>query len=339
MEPILNDRLKEALSREGQVRHWAVLEETRTVTSTICKLRVSFEDAEKVFYLKKYESPAESPAVLEAGRNEFETLSKLYPRFSGRKDFRVIRPVTFIPEDRILVTEAFEGRGLNDLILGGLRAWFSDADLNRLKENLRSAGRWLAFFQSEATENHSVILDGGAFLKQAEDMLRVLRRLGLETPVCSAAIKRVGEGLAHVKGEKIRRVGCHNDFTPQNILVGKDIIAVTDFARFSSDSNYEDPALFIVALEGYKSIVGVPESRVEGLKAAFLEGYGAGGVSRSLLHLYILKNVIKVLTWIGPEFSGDAGFLSGLVRKSRKKRRLRVYFHYLDRLNCLPSVI
>jgi len=335
----LNSKIKRVLSAYGDIESVRIIDEIKLISSTITKMKISYQTGNMIIYLKKYKASNGRALSTDVGGHEYESLKKLHGRLAGHKGLHVVRPIAYLPEERLLITEAFEGKSLNELMLSHLRGWSFGERKNKIKQHIHKSGEWLKSFQSSTLQEASVPLSHMAFLESVKGMLKVLNRFGLQGSFETIALKKVEEALGRVAGETVNHVGCHNDFTPQNILMNKGELAVIDFARFATDSNYEDLALFIVALEGYKSIIGISEGNVEILKEAFIHGYGINTVSRPLLHLYILKNVIKVLTWISPESTDQVKFLCTLSSKSKKKRRLKVYFHYMDWLYRNPSAI
>ena len=335
----LNSKIKHALSAHGNIESFRIIDEIKLITSTITKLKVSYRTGNMLVYLKKYKASNGRALSPDVGRHEYESLKKLHSRFKGHKGLHVVRPIAYLPEEQLLITEAFEGKSLSELMLSHLRGWSFGERKKKIEQHIYMSGEWLKSFQSDTLQEASVPLSHMEFFASVKEMLKVLNRFGLQGIFETTALERIEEGLGRIAGETVNHVGCHNDFTPQNILVNKGELAVIDFARFATDSNYEDLALFIVALEGYKSIIGISKGKVEILKEAFVRGYGMNTVSRPILHLYIIKNVIKVLTWISPESTEQPNFLHTLSSKSQKKRRLQVYFQYMDWLYHNPSGI
>ena len=256
MNDAIVHKLKDIVSDEGKCCGHAVLEETENIFSTISKVQLAYDGGEKTIFVKKYKHDGGQPAV-QTGQTEFEILSNLYEKMADLKGMSVIKPITYLADEDVLVTEAFHGEKLSHVIVDQLRWLTMLRPTGNIESHFSRAGRWLQAFQRATNNAGGVTVTKQQFRAEVTTLFKRLERFNIKEPFEHIVVKAVDGLLERVEMNTIQIVGCHHDFTPWNILVNGCELAVLDFARFSYGALYEDVTLFLSALEGFKSIIGI----------------------------------------------------------------------------------
>jgi len=208
---------------------------------------------------------------------EYNILKLMHPKFETVAGCSVPRPLLVLPEIETYVMEFVEGQLLMDefkftRILSAKNRFLI------LREHINYCGRWLKHFQ-EFTGNHTAdvgVLNG--VIERAEHRLKLIEGSG--DPRCpknlrNKVIKFLNEQLERLRGKDILVSGRHGDFTPLNVIAGSEGITVIDFLGYQVEPVPVDIFKMLVFLKDEMMALSSSRSRVNELKRAFLDGYGA----------------------------------------------------------------
>lgn len=207
---------------------------------------------------------------------EYSILNFLHPKFTDVYRCGVPEPVILLPEIETYIMRFVDGVVLSDLNKY-LRYFANKSNYNTLKEYYYLAGRWLKNFQ-EFTGMRSAgaeCLDG--VIERCQQRLCLIRSSGdlrCDINFYDNVMWFMDRAKACTADHDVPVCGRHGDFTPWNILAGKDGITVIDFLGYSEEPIYVDVFKMLVFLEDESLSITSSKYRVDCLKKLFLSGYG-----------------------------------------------------------------
>ncbi|MCQ9205360.1 MAG: aminoglycoside phosphotransferase family protein [Omnitrophica bacterium] len=242
--------------------------------------------------------------------DSYHLLSKLYDDFSGEDNFAIVKPLCFWPQWAAVITEDAPGVPLSSIVYKYVFSLnkFGGHNKKRVTEILSNCGKWVAKFQETTgldKELKGFELD---FLKDAEIKrdLSFLKYVGVSKKTTEVLRDYLFKHLPFVNGLTQKGVGCHVDFSPRNIIVGKNNkITLLDFEKFSYRWPYDNLAIFMVYLDSFRKYLLVDKNKLENLKEFFLQGYKSKtqhNIDEKILHFfytrYMLIMVANELTFV-----------------------------------------
>ena len=263
---------------------------------------------------------------------EYKLLAKLYSQFSSIPKINVVKPITFFPDDYILVTEDFNGQKLDALIINQLRWFPTNEALIQINNFCTLSGRWLRYFQEITSKNEVVRFHINDFMKDLENKVNSAKSADLIPASDRVIYNSIDYKFSKLPEKHFELVGYHSDFTPWNVLAKDDEIRVCDFDRFSFRCRYDDLTLFLCCLEAKKSILGLSNRHIDCLKNSYLTGYDTSDIENDIFQLYLIKNTLKCVNWIDLSGHSNTKFLDIKYEEFRKKRELKTLLIYLKRL-------
>jgi hypothetical protein len=194
-------------------------------------------------------------------RNAFHSLQSVWDAgFRPPSCYRVVQPIAYLEERRLLLQAKAPGTQLLDLIRRG------DP---RLPEMAGDAARWLV-----ALHNASIAAE--PFAGEPQVVERCRAELSEELPEHAERIHHAAGALIEKFGERAgtRRVPSHGDFHPMNVFLTDDrCVTVIDFDTFSAREPASDVAYFLSqsAIMGYLDKGSFERSRA--LRRTFAAAY------------------------------------------------------------------
>jgi hypothetical protein len=296
------------------------------IFSEVIKVKCLQDQIELRFVIKKYTAGRRSSQDLRSCvQNEYKILKYLHDRFSHLQGINVIRPIGFLLDSNILITEDFSGNKLNQLILSNARWIPSKFKIKSLCLYLYRAGRWLRYFQEFTKKQESFSFGESDYLKKIKRRLQLSVNYGLSETDHDKIFDFVVDRIPKASHLSLESVGYHGDFTPWNILATEDEIRVLDFDRFSYRSKYDDLTFFISALQGSRSILGVQDKNINVLLKSFGDGYGLQQIDLNVFNLYMLLNTLKNLNNIDLNQNSNTKIFDILYERNRKRRLINLY--------------
>jgi len=233
------------------------------------------------------------------GAVEFEHLSLMHARLGSSGELRVPRPLDFLPDVNVLLTERTGGERFSRVILRDAVFGAGDASRARMQTASHRCGAWLATYHASLAATPGTAFDH-EFISRLDEGLASLTGFGLPA-TCATRVQVTARRLAAWgKGRRVARAVQHGDFGPQNVHVSDTHICVFDPSHHVEACVFDDIDYFLVTLETlnpYPRAWRFDRARVRALRQPFLAGYfgsdAAGNVeTRILVEGYYLKALV-----------------------------------------------
>ena len=333
-EQIIHHLEKHLYPHFGILQAFEVTSQRRLIYSEITNVTLSYPQTTKKVVIKRLlarnrKTNLDLSLLVE---REYHVLSHLYDRFSPLKKMNVIKPLAFLSEEPVLVTENFPGEKLDALILANLRFFPTTTKLTTLTNHTFLCGKWLKHFHDFTTRDELITLERDSYIAHLNDILKFNGKYQVNEILRQRVYDFIDKTFYRLHQQQLELVGYHSDFTPWNVLIKNDELRVLDFDRFSHRCKYEDLTLFICCLDTIKSVVGIFPNTIDTLKDAFLEGYDTTGTNKTVLQLYILKNTLKCLNMIDFTKMANVTYLNKKYERFRKERERQILLFNLKQL-------
>ena len=316
----------------GLLKAYEIYYQNGFIFSEIVKIKLYFNNMTKNVVLKRPLSRETSNAEGSFSlQREYQILSFLYDRFSSLQHINVVKPLTFLANESILVTEDFTGDKLNALIIDNVRWLPSAAKLKRLTNYSFLCGKWLRHFQEFTRQDETVTFNNDDYIEKLEKRIQRATKSVLEPLLAEQVLEFIHSTLISTESLQFQSVGHHSDFTPWNILAYNDKIRVLDLDRFSYRCKYDDLTMFLCCLEAEKAIVGMLPRTIDILTESFLQGYDIENIESKLFYIYLIKNIITTLNRIDPHNHANTQFWHVQYEKFRKRKKINVLMNFLKK--------
>ena len=332
VKKFVNKSGKDLYPSLGKLSSYEICGTEELVFSQICRIKLCYKESTKCIVLKKYLKEKRANDNQPSVEKEYNILYYLYQRFLSLEGINVIKPLAFLPEEDILITEEFIADKLNFLIVNDIRWIPSKEKKKQVKNYFSQCGRWLRYFQKFTKRDEFIPFSQDRYIENIEKKLASSIKYGLKKTFHKEIYRLIDNKFRRIGDQKLDLVGYHGDFAPWNVLASDKEIRVLDLDRFSYKNMYEDLTLFLCCLEGAKSIVGMTNKNINILKDAFVQGHDIEKMNQDIFDLYILKNTLKVLNRIDIYKNANTKSLNLLYEKYRKKRQIKFYLSYINNL-------
>lgn len=314
----------------GKLNRFQIYKRHRYVFSEVLKIRLYFSKFTQDVVLKRLlpEKRSNSNLALTV-ELEYCLLRDLYKEFSSLTQINVIKPLIFIPDDHVLVTEDFPGDKLDALIVDTVRWLPSFKTLSSIGYYCFLSGRWLRQFQEFTIDEAPIDLNKDYYINSINNKLESARSHGLEKPLCEEIYAFIDRKFTDIAQQKLKSVGYHSDFSPWNILARNGEIRVLDFDRFSHRCKYDDLTFFLCCLEVNKGIIGMSSRSISYLKENFKAGYDMLDCNNDIFELYLLKNTLKCISAVDIDHYSNTKYVHILYERFRKRRQIKVLLSFL----------
>jgi hypothetical protein len=195
------------------------------------------------------------------------------------RSFQDLRAVELIASyERIpgMVTKEIQGTALNQLIATDA-AWPADsARMVALDLALSRLGRWLAVFQtiaSEAAPGRISLDDVRAYIDVRLRKLTALSWAGFNQQDRREILAYIDERAAAVADHDLVAAPVHGDIVPSNVIAGTNAITVLDFGMTGMGAKYLDVARIFTQLDFYGAKPQFRPQVIRRLQQAVLEGF------------------------------------------------------------------
>lgn len=332
IKKIINKLGKDLYPSLGKLSSYEIQKKEEFIFSQICRIKLYYKESTEHIVLKKYLKDKRANDDQLPAEREYNILNFLYQKFLSLEGIDVIKPLAFLPEEDILITEEFVADKLNYLIVNKARWIPSKRKKKQIKNYFFQCGRWLRYFQKFTKRDEVTPFSQDRYVENIEKKLASSIKYGLKNTFHKKIYQFIDDKFKRIGDRKFDLVGYHGDFTPWNVLASDNKVKVLDFTLFSYRNSYEDLTLFLSALEGGKSIVGIKDKNIDFLKDAFSRGYKIERMNHDILELYLLKNALKALNMINIYKNVNIRLFDVLYEKYRKKRQIKLYLNYIDNL-------
>lgn len=268
-------------------------------------------------------------------QESYKILEKLHDSFSDSDNLAVVKPLRYVFKWAAHITEDVPGISLSKIIYRYIFSLnkFSFTKEKTVRDILSNCGEWIAKLQEVSVLGRE--LRGHELDSLKEDGIKRDLSFLNHTGVSNKAIKVLGDYLFEhspsIRGLTQKGVGCHIDFSPRNIIVGKNSkITLLDFENFSYRWLYDNVAIFMVYLESMRKYFLVDENKLNNLKRYFLEGYQKRSrfkIDERIFHFFQVRYMTLM---VANEFS-FVKKRSRIMRRIILKRMIYLLEHWVDK--------
>lgn len=291
------DRLRDDSERLFGASPLAVepVREVRGPFSQVLEVKLRAGGQSVTAFIKILAPRAHSLEELKAtGRNaarEFDALVSAHGALAKHPGLSTARPMACYPELFALITERVEGTPLNQL-LSRLRVVPSSSTVDSLERIMRSVGAWLAAFQTTGASDAGVSL--GRMRTYLDARLQPLALAGVLGEDLRAGLLRYFDYCAReVTATELIAVPVHADFTPENVMVSDDGVAVLDFTMAKHGARYLDLTHMYMHLDMLKARPWFRPGILDRQGTALLAGFDAAvRPERPLFQLLLMQHVV-----------------------------------------------
>jgi hypothetical protein len=208
-------------------------------------------------------------------QNEFRGLNITHEAFSRTQCFRVPQPYGIVLKDRILFMEFCPSTNLHQMLWASVK--FSRLSFYGHENLVRTAaqiGRLLAEFQKIPINQSEAggRADSSWYEKVFLTHLKVSEDLGIPHGIIDKIQSYVLKQLHSIDSHHLT-VSQHCDFGPWNILIGENLVYLTDFGNFMAGFAAYDLAFFYTSLDLFSRYMTVDKTVLVRMQAAFLEAF------------------------------------------------------------------
>lgn len=248
----------------------------------------------------KYYHPRQN---LNAAQQQYQALEKYQSLSStGRDhDFRVPKVYSFDRGQRLLIMEWLNGKNLHQ------RLWSSPEFLQSKQIALKRCGQWLRTFHQQHLLPDSPVLTN-IYLKSIRNSLLTRQDMGLSIDNLCVEFRKTYELLTKLIQRhpeiKDTRATLHGDFTPHNIIIGKDTTVAVDIWATVHNPILMDISRMLVYLTiAYPLLilrkpVFDSHGQLNKTLAPLIEGYGNDLVNPFSLHFKIVLLSEYLRRWL-----------------------------------------
>jgi len=178
---------------------------------------------------------------------EYNNLERVYEQFVQHDLPGVPRPIGNFSALGAVVSEKIQGLPLQSMMMKA--ALLPGYDDNRtLRDAAAKAGEWLSNFH-KLTADAPQIFDPQQLLAELENLCLSCRGVGLDDEAIRMILTGAKNSLVKAK-KSIPSSAVLNDFSPLNISVTEDGIAVCDYGKMSPrGASFSDAARFLASVE------------------------------------------------------------------------------------------
>ena len=168
----------------GKISKFKICQYDKLTFSSVYRIKVTYNDLTKSVVLKKYIKEKRSFNAQPSVESEYNILNYLFRQFSSLKGINVVRPITFIDDEDIIVTEDFDGDKLNALIVDRIRWVPSIQNMKKMQNCLFQCGRWLRYFHKFTKQDELIPFRKDWFVENIDKKLSSCTKYGINKKIC-----------------------------------------------------------------------------------------------------------------------------------------------------------
>ncbi len=208
----------------------------------------------------------------DVARRELQALQQAEDAVAIVPNCNVPRAYGIVAGDDWLLMEYVSGAELDRQLVGA--RWLTTRDRQRGAErHFERLGTWLQAYQRASSTALDVTVLDETLDQCQRRLVDLVATSSISADVSLHIIARL-QDLHRQIDKTIEGSQCHGDFGPWNVLVCENQLTVIDFFCHHLDSIWIDPLNVVTYLQTQRPSVTLSRRRVEGLRDAFLHGYG-----------------------------------------------------------------
>ena len=230
----------------------------------------------------------------EVVNREFNALTLLAEKARSVDRGRFPAPLMVLPRESILVLKKLWGPVLIQLMKKRGHRLAKRSQRGSLALTARQVGEWLAWFH-DSTQQSATHFQAAQYLSKFREALDRCVSAIVPADVRESVRLFAHNTATQANGRLCRAAARHGDFIPQNVIVGRNDVAIIDFENFfEKDFIYEDLGAFVAYLSMMRGSPFYSRSALHDMIKAFLHGYGTG-IDADMLSLYVLKAALIII--------------------------------------------
>jgi hypothetical protein len=259
----------------GKITNLYVTRSVHRTLSEIYYLLAEFEAGTKKRLVVK---------VCDTAEAQFVAMNAMWPHFAANENWKIPRPLDYLPESSALVMEEVSGRALMELLP---RFMWGEKEVRIAETECTRIGQWLRFFHD---------IDRAA---QPEPLNTEGRWPGLEETMCELRHAEFEKNLypllesfvVPLAPRAVRAprpiANIHGDFTVDNVMLNQQSVIVVDVCSGFRNAIDLDIASFLNSLLSLRLTRFVPWSAIERMRERFLFGYFGTEQSQEMTMIFL----------------------------------------------------
>ena len=303
----LRQRVPALYPRRGELRNIRTVGHTPKSDHFIYDLVADFSNGNERIAVKLYRGGKQGPQhARNQAHTEYTNLEQVYEQFVQHDLAGVPRPLGNFSALGAVVTEKIPGLPLQSMMMKAALLPGYD-DHRSLRDAASKAGDWLRNFHT-LTADAPQIFDPQQLLADLENLCVNCRGAGLDDDAIQMILTGAQNSLSKAK-HSIPTSAVLNDFTPLNISVTEEGIAICDYGKMTMrGASYTDAARFLAAVEALEKYPFCNRDMTGRVQDAFLEAYNVSAADQAVLRVMKMRTLLSM-------FAQGRGIKESAVRK------------------------
>ena len=303
----LRQRVSGLYPERGELRNIRVVGHTPKSDHLIYDLVADFANGGERLAAKVYRSgKLGAQQARNQAQAEYNNLERVYAQFLRHDLPGVPRPIGNFSVLGAVVSEKIQGLPLQSMMMkAALLPGYND---NRtLREAAAKAGEWLRNFH-KLTADAPQLFDPQQLLSELENLCLSCRGAGLDDEAIRMILTGAKNSLAKAK-KSIPSSAVLNEFTPLNISVTEEGIAVCDYGKMSARGvSFNDAARFLASVEALEKYPFCNREITGKVQDSFIEAYGVNPADHAIVRVLKMRTLLSM-------FAQGRGVKESAVRK------------------------
>ena len=201
---------------------------------------------------------------------QYRAMKAIWPQFETHPNWKIPRPLDYIPQDSALVMEEISASPLLERL-----PWiFWDSRACRTAElDCQRAGQWLRFYHDIGRKDECGPLNAEGQWPGLDETLHGLETAGFEQSICPVLHRWFVPLVKQIVG-KLRPISnVHGDYKADNVMINDECVVVLDLVAEHQSAIDLDIAAFLNSLLMLRLTRPVPLTAMEQMRESFLKGY------------------------------------------------------------------
>ncbi|MBV8205831.1 MAG: hypothetical protein JO041_03485 [Acidobacteria bacterium] len=297
----------EAYPERGDLRNIRVVGHTPKTDHYIYEMVADFSQGGERIAAKIYRgTKCGTAGAVKMARTEWANLNRVYELFRKRNLAGVPRPLGDFRELGAVVAEKLNGLPLQSIIMkAALLPGFTERYASAAEDGepasgrgvlsiaARKSGEWLRNFH-KVTADSSVPFEPDSLLAELERLCASCKGEGLEESSIRIILEGARNALARSK-KTLPASAVLSEFTPLNIVVGEQGVAISDYARMQArGASIDDVAMFLASVEALEKYPFCNREITSRVQQEFTYAYGVPPAEQPILRVLKIRALLSM---------------------------------------------